>query len=101
MLFRGCFRRQHSQAPRHAQVQDEMSIAEIDEEILAASLHAAHGASSEPTHGCGHRPAQSRLTHGDSRHHAASEMRREAASRHFDFRKLGMSGLLVRGTKYT
>jgi len=97
VLFRRRPRRQHTQAPGHAQVQDEVAIAAVDEQVLASPLDAAHLAPREQANRVRHRPAQPRLPDFDARNHAAGEMRREAAARDFDFREFGHDGLACAG----
>jgi hypothetical protein len=86
-------------------MEDQMSVAQVDEQIFAAPAHRLHFASGELSHGTRDRPAQARLTHLDSGNHAAFQVRHEAAARNFDFREFRHDSQeekrLVRGTKYT
>jgi hypothetical protein len=102
VLLRRRAPRQHAQASRHAQMQDEMSVAAVHEQVLAAAADRSHRAPGERQDLARHRPAQPRLAHRHAADRAAGELRREAAPRHLDFGKLrhGESAL-VRGTKYT
>jgi hypothetical protein len=102
VFFRRRSGRQHAQASRHAEVKDEMAIAAIDEQILAAARDGSHRAAGEGEHVARHGPAQPRLAHRHAGDHAAGEVRRKAAARDFDFGQLGhVESALVRGTKYT
>ena len=60
-----------------------MSIAAIDQQVLASPVNRAHGAPGERAHHCRHRPAKARLAYLDSGDYAAREMRSEAAPRDF------------------
>ena len=74
-----------------------MAVAAVDEQVLAAPLHAAHLAPREQAHRVRHRPAQAPLPDCDARNHAAGEMRREAAARDFDFRQFGHDSFACAG----
>src|SRR6185369_1560563 len=80
--------RQHAQAARHSEVEDQVAVAAVDEKILAAALDRAHGAAREAMHLPRHRPAQARLAHRAARDHAPGELRLESAPRDLDFGKL-------------
>jgi hypothetical protein len=86
-------------------MENEMSVAQIHEQIFAAPTHRLHFASGELSHCTRDRPAQARLTHLDSGDHAAFQVRHEAAARNFNLREFGHDSeeekRLVRGTKYT
>jgi hypothetical protein len=88
VLLRRRAGRDHAQASRHAEMENQVPVAAVDEQVLAASSHAAHRASGERKHRLRHRPAQPGLTHFDSRDDAPRQMRREPAARDFDFGKL-------------
>jgi hypothetical protein len=84
VLARRRFRRQHAQAARHAQMQDQVPGAAIDDEVLAAPLDAAHRHAGQAEYLGGNRPAQPPFAHGHAGDDASRELRREAAARHFD-----------------
>jgi tetratricopeptide (TPR) repeat protein len=73
-----------------------MAITAIDEQVFAAPSHAAHSTAGERMHRFRNRPAQLRLTDFDSRDHPPGKVRREPATRNFDFRKLGHCAELCR-----
>ena len=88
--------------PRHAEVHDDLAVAAVEQQVLAAPAHRAHRPSGERAHVLGHAPAQPGLAHLDGGDAQARKLARKAASRDFDFGQLGHGTLLlVRGTKYT
>ena len=60
-----------------------MSIAAIDQQVLASPVNRTHGAAGERAHRRRHRPAKPRLAYLDSGDDATREMRRETAPRNF------------------
>src|SRR5262245_14265041 len=82
-------------------MQDQVALAEIDQQVLASPRYGAHGASCKRADSFGHAPPQSRFAYCDGRDSAADEMS-DAASRDLYFREFGHATLLlVRGIKYT
>src|SRR5688572_31128034 len=69
--------RQHAQAARHAEVQDEMAVAAVDEEIFPAAANGLYGAARERKDVARYRPAQARVAH----RHAAADGSRQQGGR--------------------
>ena len=67
-------------------MEDEVAVAAIDQQVLAAPTHRSHGAARKAMDILRYRPAQARLVHGYRRYDAADEARRETSTGHFHFR---------------
>src|SRR5439155_20111459 len=97
VFFRGRAVRQYAQAARHAEMQYQMAVTAIDQKVLPAPAYRLNLAPGEQSHCAWHGPTQPRLTHRDSRNHAAGEVRHEAAAGDFDFRKFGHAAVACAG----
>jgi len=67
-------------------VHDQVAVATIDEQILAAPEDRSDGAPGEPAHRGRHRPAQARLADLDPRDDATANVRQKSSPRDLDFR---------------
>ena len=74
-----------AQAARHAEVQDQVAVAAIEQQVFAAPRDRAHSRPGERAHRVRNRPAQARLAHRDRGDRAADEVGRDAAAGDFDF----------------
>ena len=77
--------RQDAQAARHAEVQDQVPVAEVYEQVFPAASNRLHFAPGELSHCARDRPAQAWLTDRDSRNHPPSEVRQKSSARDFYF----------------
>jgi len=84
---RGC--RQHPQASRHAEVQQQRAVFELDQKIFGTpSGNADALASQQGRQRSRYAPSQTRLVHGELDDATANDVRLDAAPRRFDLRKL-------------
>ena len=77
------------QASGHSKVQDQMSIAQIDEKIFSAPTHRLHFSSGELSHCARYWPTQPWLTNRDSGNHAAFQVWQKTAARDIYFCEFG------------
>src|SRR5262245_32754003 len=78
-------RRDEAQASRHAQVQDQVAVAAVEQKIFSAPLDRVHSAPGEAPDDRRHAPAQARLAHRDWTDSATDQPGLEAASGDLDF----------------
>jgi hypothetical protein len=80
---RGLHRREQ-QAARHAQVQQQHALVQVEQQVLAAAAHARHRAAHQLLRLASQRPAQG-FAHAHAGHGGARDTVRETQSRHLDF----------------
>jgi len=81
---RQAVRGREAQAARHAQMQQQQAIAQIDQQVLAAAAHAAHRAPGQRLGRQAQRPAQ-RLAQARVQDACPRDGRCKRAARDFDF----------------
>src|SRR5690606_21040971 len=77
-------RLENAQVARHPEVHDQSGLSEIEQQILAAPLHASQAAALQRSiESVGHRPAQAALANLDPPHDAMREAGLQAATNDF------------------
>ena len=72
------------QAARHAQVQQQQALVKVQQQVLAAPAHTAHGAVRQRRHRVAQGPAQ-RLAQAGLQHPGTRNTGGKAQAGHFDF----------------